>query len=149
MYDWLLFLHVSCAFAMVAGELLFATVFIARARLEGWATAASLSRLSNLGEVTVTIGSIGVLVLGIWLAIYVDGYELWDGWIVAAIVLWAIYGAAGTRSRRVISRARDGAAELSAADSNTSAVPRVLALRVLIFAAILLLLLDMIFKPGA
>jgi drug/metabolite transporter (DMT)-like permease len=84
-------------------------------------------------------------VLGIWLAIYVDGYELWDGWILAAIVLWAIYGAAGTRSGRLIARAR----ERAETGSNAMAVPRVLALRVVVFAAIFLLLLDMIYKPGA
>ncbi len=145
MYGWLLFLHVSSAVTMVSGELVFASAFVAQSRLEGWAGAAALSRLSKLGEIAVTIGSIGVLVLGIWLAIYVDGYELWDGWIVAAIVLWAIYGAVGMHTGRVIARARARVA----AGSDASAPPPILALRFLIFATILLLLLDMIFKPGA
>jgi hypothetical protein len=36
------------------------------------------------------LGGLATLVLGIWLAIYVDGYEVWDGWIIAAIVLWLV-----------------------------------------------------------
>ena len=35
------------------------------------------------------VGGLGVLVFGVWLALEVDGYELWDGWIIAAMVLWS------------------------------------------------------------
>ena len=59
----------------------------------------------------VAVGSLGTIVFGVWLAISLDAYQVWDGWVLAAIVLWAIavevgrrggtgYGAAGKRGRQ-------------------------------------------------
>src|SRR5581483_3011206 len=47
--------------------------------------------LIELGPLTaaVPIGGLGTIVFGVWLAIVDDAYHVWDGWIVAAIVLWA------------------------------------------------------------
>ena len=42
--------------------------------------------------IVVGVGMMGAIIFGIWLAIDVDGYELWDGWILASFVLWAIAG---------------------------------------------------------
>ena len=50
-------------------------------------------------------GGLGVIVFGVWLALEVDGYELWDGWIVAAIVLWFVGSGAGAGSARACARA--------------------------------------------
>ena len=80
------------------------------------------------------VGGLGVLVFGIWLALNVDGYELWDGWIVAAIVLWLIASGAGGRLSRGV---REGVPDQA----------RVL-LAVMALATFALLI-DMIFKPGA
>jgi uncharacterized membrane protein len=90
---------------------------------------------------TVAVGSIGVLVFGIWLAIYRDEYQVWDGWILAAIVLWAVWGALGGYIGKIVRRA-EAAGEV---------VPRsrLLALDVASWALVILLLIDMIFKPGA
>ena len=44
--------------------------------------------------------------LGIWLALDVDGYEIWDGWILGAIVLWAVATETGRRARRRARRPR-------------------------------------------
>ena len=38
------------------------------------------------------------LILGVILAIDSDRYEIWNGWIIAAIVLWALMGAIGQRT---------------------------------------------------
>lgn len=46
----------------------------------------------------------GVLVFGIWLAIDVDGYELWDPWILASLVLWAVSGWAGGKAGQAFER---------------------------------------------
>ena len=35
-----------------------------------------------------TSAALLLLVFGIWLALYVDGYEIWDGWILGALVLF-------------------------------------------------------------
>ena len=42
----------------------------------------------------------GTIIFGIWLAIQVDRYHPWDGWIVAALVLWLVAGSAGVRAGR-------------------------------------------------
>jgi hypothetical protein len=79
-----------------------------------------------------------VLVLGVALAIEVDAYQPWDGWILAAIALWFVAsGAGGTLSRSV----RDEAA------GHDPARGRVLFAVMAVATAVLLV--DMVFKPGA
>src|SRR5829696_10590963 len=60
--------------------------------------AATDSRVLGVANVLWGVGGLGTLILGIWLALYVDGYEIWDGWIIAAIVLWAASAETGRRS---------------------------------------------------
>ena len=80
MYDWLLFLHVLAAFLLVATVVIFSAFALG---------AAADSRVLAVGNVLWGVGGLGTLVFGIWLAIYLDGYDLLDGWILAALVLWA------------------------------------------------------------
>jgi hypothetical protein len=89
-YDWLLFLHVLSAFALVATVVIFSAFALG---------AATDSRLLAVGNALWNVGGLGTLVLGIWLALYVDGYEIWDGWIVTAIVLFAIATELGRRAQ--------------------------------------------------
>lgn len=127
MYDWLLFLHVTSAFALVVTVVVFSAFALG---------AATDSRMLAVGNVLWAIGGFGTLVFGIWLAIYVKGYDLLDGWILAAIVLWAIASELGRR-------AQEGFSGDAAVES-----PAVLMhwLRALV---VLALLVVMIFKPGA
>jgi hypothetical protein len=97
-----------------------------------------LVRLAPMGGLLGVIGSLGVLIFGIWLAIYVKDYEVWDGWVLAAIVLWAVAGYAGSTLGRGYESLRAG----------TGQAPP-LTLHLLLSGAVLLLLLDMIWKPGA
>ena len=90
MYDWLLFLHVLSAFA------LFATVVVFSAFALGMAAD---SRLLAVGNGLWNVGGLGTLVLGIWLALYLDNYEIWDGWIITALVLFAIATELGRRAQ--------------------------------------------------
>jgi glycerol uptake facilitator-like aquaporin len=98
-----------------------------------------------------------VLVFGIWLAIDVDGYEVWDGWVIAALVLWLIMGALGSRTGRLYNAARDRAVALVRDGSNAPSAElraliqdrRALWLHVAGIVTVVLLLIDMIFKPGA
>jgi hypothetical protein len=95
----------------------------------------ALARLFVVGTVAIQIGIAGTLVFGIWLSISLDGYEPWDGWVIAAIVLWLI--AAGTGGRAgTVSRERGG-------------VQQALVLHAVSSLAVLLILIDMIWKPGA
>ena len=98
-YELLLLLHVLAAFALVAALVLFWTMTVVglAGAAEGEALSAPLARPAG---VLVAVGAIFTLVFGVWLAIYVDGYELWDGWILASLILWAIGGATGERAGR-------------------------------------------------
>ena len=57
------------------------------------------SRLLAVGNGLWNVGGLGTLVLGIWLALYLDGYEIWDGWIITALVLFAIATELGRRAQ--------------------------------------------------
>jgi hypothetical protein len=132
LYDWLLFLHVAAAFALVAGLASFGVLVL------GGDTPATHRALVAPAIALWNAGGIGVLVLGIGLAIDVDAYQPWDGWILGAIVLWLVAsGVGGPLSRGL----RDPAAAL--------APERARMLFLVASAATLLLLVDMIFKPGA
>jgi uncharacterized membrane protein len=131
--DWILALHVLSAFAMVAALVVFSVLFVALRRAAA-ADDARLGSVAKVGTTAVAAGSLGTLVFGTWLALSVGGYDLWDGWIIAAFVLWLIGVGAGTRS---------GAA-LAAGDMQRSLV-----LHTISSVAVLLILVDMIWKPGA
>ena len=128
LYEWLLFFHLLAAFALVAGLVSYG-VLVTQGAGDATRRAVGPPALALWNA-----GGIGVLAFGIALALEVDSYELWDGWIIAAIVLWLLASAAGGRlSRGVREGAPDGAQVLLA----------VMAL------ATLALLVDMVFKPGA
>jgi uncharacterized membrane protein len=139
MYEWLLVLHVLSAFALVAG---FAGFWGLTLATRGGGSAAIGSLAAAFGAVT-GLGTLGTLVFGIWLAIYVDGYELWDGWIIASLVLWVIGTGAGRQTGVVMTQAGLGGAD----------APRLrrrgLLLQVVASLSILAILVLMIFKPGA
>lgn len=81
MYDTLLFLHVLTAFLLGAAAVMSSAIVLA-----GQATSRTLFVADRLED----LGATGTLVFGIWLALDVDGYSLGDGWILGAIVLWAM-----------------------------------------------------------
>ena len=126
LYETLLFLHVLAAFLLVSGLAAYGVLVlggdVVRPVLRPPATA-----LWN-------VGGLGVLVFGVWLALNVDGYELWDGWIIAALVLWVIASGAGGRLERGIREGRPEGAQV---------------LYAVMTLATLALLIDMVFKPGA
>jgi hypothetical protein len=130
-YEWLLFLHLLAAFLLVSGLVAYGVLVLGSG-------GAPVSRA--LGPPALALwnaGGLGVLVFGVWLAFEVDGYELWDGWIIAAIVLWVVgSGAAG----RLGAAVREG--------SSVDSIDGARAMVAVMSLATTLLLLDMIFKPG-
>jgi uncharacterized membrane protein len=148
LYDWLLFLHVLAAFAAVAAVILLSAILAASWRSAGVVDAAPFLRLSRLGSRLWDVGGVGTLIFGIWLAVYVEGYELWDGWIVAALVLWVIAAAAGTRVGAGFRRAFGadaGQGELGGSIRSQ----RALVVHAVMALAVAALLVVMIYKPGA
>jgi hypothetical protein len=135
-YDWLLFLHVLSAFALVATVVIFSAFALG---------VAADSRLLAVGNALWNVGGLGTLVLGIWLALYVDGYEIWDGWIITAIVLFSIATELGRRAQLGYTPA---AVDSEPGAAITGAPPAALMhwLRSLV---VLALLVVMIYKPGA
>ena len=156
-YEWLLFLHVLSAFVLVSALVLFTFLIAFLWKRDVPSDIARVSGLSRLGSVLVGIGSGGVLIFGVALAFEADSYAIWDGWIIAALVLWAVMGELGRRTGlaydAVGARARDLVTEASDAPNPALGVmfrsPKALGLHVATLGATLLLLLDMIFKPGA
>lgn len=157
LYDWLLALHVLAGFALVAALVVFVVVVVSGRNVALPSEAARMFRVSRVGDALFAVGSTAVLVLGIWLAIDAEAYRVWDGWIVAAIVLWAlametgrrtgtVYNAARDRARALIAEGRDSADPELSAMLRSSAGVAYLAVTV---ALVLLLLANMIYKPGA
>jgi len=111
----------------------------------------------KVGGAAVGIGAVGTIVVGIYLAFAADSYAIWDGWIIAALVLWAVSGALGQRTGAAYMEGMNKAKELDAAgktgpDQELLALNRTqtgVILHALTSLAVLLILIDMIFKPGA
>ena len=105
----------------------------------------------------VAVGLPGTIGLGIWLAILRPQLHPWHGWAIGAIVLWSIATAALLRSvveyakpvkkaRALLESGQTGpSAELTALNRTSTG----LLLRALASAAIVLIVVDMIYKPGA
>jgi hypothetical protein len=132
LYEWLLFLHLLAAFLLVAGLVAYGVIAYGRGE-------AVVSRaLAPAAAALWNAGGLGVIVFGVWLALEVDGYELWDAWIIAAIVLWFVGSGAGGRLGVGVREGKPG-----------QAIEGSRALVAVMAVATLLLLLDMIFKPWA
>ena len=155
--DWALAVHVLSAFAYVAGLVLFWVLVVAVRRVDTAEETLRMEPIVKVGNVAVGIGAVGTIVVGVYLAFAVDGYAIWDGWIIAALVLWAVAGGLGQRTGVAYMQGMNKAKELDAAgktgaDQELLALNRTqtgLLLQTLASLAVLLILVDMIFKPGA
>jgi uncharacterized membrane protein len=128
-YNTLLFLHVLSAFALMVTVVVFSAFALGAVRN---------ARVLLVSNVLWAVGGIGTLIFGIWLAIYLKAYHVWDGWIITAIVLWVIANAFGGRAQVGFSEGADGPARSQAA-----------LMHWLRSIAVLALLVVMIYKPGA
>ena len=117
-YEWLLLLHLIGAFAAVGSGVVFTVLLAGGARVAG-------EQLTFLGRRLWDVGGLLTLVFGVWLAL--DEYSIGDGWILTALVLWAIAAGAGFR----------------VADTRSRGLYAVMAITVTA------LLVVMIYKPGA
>jgi hypothetical protein len=132
MTETLLFLHVLAAFFIVAGVVVYSAFVLG----------GPVNRLTRTtGEVLWGVGGLGTLVLGIWLALDIDGYEIWDGWIIAAILLWVLATGAGSQVSRSVQPRDDAAAVALPASVVAAHWARTLLVIALLFV--------MIYKPGA
>jgi hypothetical protein len=125
MYDWLLFLHLIAAFLLAVTVVMYSAVALG---------AAAPGRTLFVADRCWDVGGLGTLIFGIWLALYLDQYDFFDGWILGALVLWFVATGLGQTIQR-----RTAAGE-------TAAVATMHWIRTLV---VLGLLVVMIWKPGA
>ena len=130
MDDWLLFLHVLAAFLLAITVVMYSAVALG-GTLGGRAT--------FIADRCWDVGGLGTLVLGIWLALKLDEYGIFDGWIIGAIVLWLVATGLGETVRKRLAEGLDGTVA-------TGAVTTMHWLRTLTVLGLLVL---MIWKPGA
>ena len=154
--DWILALHLLSAVAMVAAVTVFSVMIAALWRTDDPAAVTSFMRLGLVGNALVIAGSLGTIVFGVWLAISLDAYQLWDGWVIAALVLWVLAGALGKQTGDGYKATTEMAAQLVASGTPRSpelaaamGATRAFWLHCLTTVLILLIVVDMIWKPGA
>jgi hypothetical protein len=155
--DWIFALHLLAAATLVGSLVMSWIVVVALLSAQTPAATLSLHRVAVVGTAATVFGLVGAIGFGIWLAILRDAFQVWDGWVIAAIVLWVVATVALVRSfaeyEKPVARARALAAsgedtpstELTALNRSSTG----LALRVVASLAIVLIVVDMIWKPGA
>jgi hypothetical protein len=155
--DWIFAVHLLFA-ATLVGSLVMSWIVIVSLRTAHTPhDTLGLSRVAMVATGATIVGLIGTIGLGIWLAILRVDFHPWDGWVIAAIVLWCIATTALVRSfreyakpvrvaRTLVASAQTGASEELSALNRAS---KGLLLRALGSAAVVLIVIDMIWKPGA
>jgi predicted integral membrane protein DUF2269 len=155
--DWIFALHLLSA-ATLVGSLVMSWIVVVALRSADTPNATlNLNRVAMVGTATIVVGLVGAIGFGIWLAILRDAFQVWDGWVIAAIVLWTIAAVALVRSfveyakpaqkaRALVASGETGPnIELTALNRTSTG----LMLRILASASIVLIVIDMIWKPGA
>lgn len=155
--DWIFSIHLLFA-ATLVGSLVMSWIIVVSMRTADTPDATlGLHRVGMVATGATIVGLVGAITLGIWLAILRVEFHPWDGWVIGAIVLWCIASVALLRSfgeyAKPVEKARDlirsgqtgPSLELTALNRTSAG----LLLRVLASAAIVLIVVDMIWKPGA
>jgi hypothetical protein len=155
--DWIFAIHLLMAATLVGALVMSWILTVALRSVDTAGTTLSFNRVAMVGATILGVGLVGVIAFGIWLAILRDTFHPWDGWVIAAIILWVISTAAiiravaeyrkpAERARGLIASGQTGRdAELAALNRTTTA----LLMRALASAAIVLIVIDMVYKPGA
>jgi hypothetical protein len=125
MDDWLLFFHVLAAFLLAATIVMYSAVALG---------AAAPGRTLFIADRCWDVGGLGTLVFGIWLALKLDQYGFFDGWILGALALWFVATGLGQSVQRRL------------ASGETSAIAAMHWIRTLVVIGLLVL---MVWKPGA
>lgn len=132
MYDALLFFHVLAAFFLAGGIVIYSSFVLG----------GPVNRTVRLvAEILWGVGGLGTLVFGVWLALNRPEYEIYDGWIIAALVLWVLATGSGAQASRGVQPAGD---DSSVAIDRRTAIAHWM--RIFWFTALLVV---MVWKPGA
>ena len=155
--DWIFSIHLLFAATLVGGLVMSWIVVVALFSTDAVDETLGFNRVATIANVAIVLGLPGTIALGIWLAILRPEFHPWDGWIIAAIVLWVVATAAVLRSfvefRKPVAKSRELAAagrlgrSEELAELNRSFTG--LLFRAVGSVAIVLIVIDMIYKPGA
>jgi hypothetical protein len=132
MYDALVFIHVLAAFFLAAGVVIY-TAFV----LGGPVNRST----RTTAEILWGVGALGMLAFGIWLALNRPEYDLLDGWIIAALVLWVLAMGSGAQVSRSVQPVGD--------DSSIAIDRRAMFAHWMRIVYVVALLVVMVWKPGA
>jgi len=154
--DWIFGLHVTMAALLVGSLVMSWIVVVSLFRTDTPGMTLSLHRVKLVATGATVIGLLGTISLGIWTAILRINIHPWDGWVIAAYILWAIatillvrscteFGKSAEYARTLIASTETGpSAELVALNRTRTG----LLLRSVASLAIVLIVIDMIWKPG-
>jgi uncharacterized membrane protein len=156
-YDWLLFFHVAGAFLLIGGSVTAAVLNLSALRRERPSEIAVLLGLTRLAVLAIYAGVLLTIVFGLWLVSASPfGYGYGDAWVIAALVLWVYANASGGMGGKREDETRKLAERLAAEGDVPSGElrarlrdPTTLALEYSSGLAILVILVLMIWKPGA
>ena len=155
--DWIFALHLLFAATLVGGLVMSWILVVVLHRVDGAVETLSFNRVALVGTVAIVLGLAGTIALGLWLAVLRPEFHPWDGWVIGAVVLWGIATAAllrsfveyrrpAARARELVTAGRRGARDELRALNRTSTG---LLLRALASVSIVLIVVDMVYKPGA
>ena len=143
--------HLLSAFAIAAALVLFSVMVYSGRRMTTLEETRLLFRLGPVGGILIGAGIGLTLVFGVILAVHSNTFNIWDGWVIAGIVLWAAFAAVGQRTgkyytdvQKLVEKDGTEAEALALLRAPTGAL-----LHLATVGLFVLILLDMIFKPGA
>ena len=125
MDDTLLFFHLIAAFLLAVTIVMYSAVALG---------ATTSPRILFVADRCWDVGGLGTLIFGIWLALNLDQYDFFDGWILLALLLWFVATGLGQTIQR-----RVGGDDIRS----------VIALHWIRTIVVVGLLVTMIWKPGA
>jgi hypothetical protein len=123
--NWLLFFHLFAAFLLAITIVMYSAVAL---------RATSSPRMLFVADRCWDVGGLGTLIFGIWLALNLDQYDFFDGWILLALLLWFVATGLGQTVQRGI---------------GGDDIRSVIALHWIRTIVVIGLLVTMIWKPGA
>jgi hypothetical protein len=155
--DWIFSIHLLFAATLVGSLVMSWIVVVSMRTADTPAATLSLHRVAMVATGATIVGLVGVITFGIWLAVLRIEFHPWDGWVIGAIVLWSLatiallrsfveYAKPVEKARALVASGQSGSSRELTALNRTSTG---LFLRVLASAAIVLIVVDMIWKPGA
>ena len=155
--DWVFSIHLLFAATLVGGLFMSWIVLVALYLTDAPAETLAFYKVETIGAVAIVLGLLGTISLGLWLAVLRVQFSPSDGWVIAAIVLWVIATVAVLASfveyRKPAAKAKELiAAGVAGPSSELLALNRTstgLLLRALTSVVIVLIVIDMVYKPGA